>query len=97
MISGFLSRTQKGPLHCLSVHELKDAHAGVHGARSAGIVAGDGAQAHRNLKPSNVIQLSGSQNGNITVTDFGRAARIGTAPTCCVFCVVFEEKMHRCV
>jgi serine/threonine protein kinase len=44
--------------------------------------------AHRNLKPSNVIQLSGSQNGNITVTDFGRAARIGAAPQ--LLCFVNE-------
>lgn len=31
--------------------------------------------AHRNIKPSNVIQLSGS--GNITVVDYGASARIG--------------------
>lgn len=38
--------------------------------------------AHRNLKPTNVIQLSGSSN--LTVTDFGCAARIGVLPASAV-------------
>lgn len=36
--------------------------------------------AHRNLKPSNVLQLSSAVGTTVSVVDFGCSARIGADP-----------------